>query len=115
MQINYESHNIEKWFSDFNNMSKKIGLELTRSIKKHHDRIKAAPNFQEFLNLGLGKPHSLTGELRGYYGVSVSANVRLIVKPLFTNNSLEELKECNVITVKGVSDYHGGKENWIIP
>lgn len=96
-------------------MIKKVGLETTRSVKKHIDRLNASCSFQGFLTLGLGKPHLLTGNLDGYYSVSVNANMRLILKPDGDNYNVESLKKCTVVIVKGLGDYHGGKIEWFIP
>ena len=89
--------------------------EKTRTVKKHIDRLKASVSFQSFLNLGLGKPHVLTENLAGHYAVSVSGNLRLIIKPDCDDLSVSSLKNCNIVIVKGIGDYHGGKIEWLIP
>lgn len=96
-------------------MQKKVGLELTKSIKKHMNHLEASNTFSIFLSLGLGKPHSLENPLSGCYGVSVSGNIRLIIKPQCENLSAESLRVCDTIVVMGVEDYHGKKNEWIIP
>ena len=114
MQIQY-ADKVEKYFIDFSRLQKKIGKEKVRTIKKHIDNLKASKNFGIFLSLGLGKPHSLTGNHQGEYGIYVTANERLIVEPVCDNLSMEMLKSCDTIIIKGVEDYHGSKENWLIP
>ena len=59
----------------------------------------------------------MEGNLKGYYSLRVSANYRLIVRPITDDLSIEKLKECDTVIVKGVTDYHGknNKHNWIIP
>ena len=81
--------------------------------------VKVGSDFLSFLNHGLGKPHSLesskgTNE-RGYYGVSLTANYRLIVKPNCENTNAETLKECKEVIIMGVKDYHGKNEKWLVP
>lgn len=57
VKLKYENPSVEKHFSDFDLMKKKIGKDLTRNAKKRYDQLKAAANFSIYLSLGLGKPH----------------------------------------------------------
>lgn len=113
--ISYESQKVQRLFSDYNAMWKKIGDEKTKRIKKHMDRLKASPTFMSFVKLGLGQPHSLTGDLSGCYAITVTGNTRLIVEPVCEILSPTALAACTEIMVKGVGDYHGEKNEWIIP
>jgi len=115
VKIKYENQAIEKYFDDFDLMKRKIGKDLTRNIKRRHDQLMAAANFYIYLTTKLGKPHPLTGNLEGYYGISISGNFRLIVKPDVESLDLASLKKCDSIIIKGVVDYHGQKQEWLIP
>lgn len=112
MKITYASSKVEKYFSDYNRMKQELPFEWVRTIKKHMDRLKAAECFGDFLKLGLGHPEQLEGYEQIRYSVRVSANVRLILEP---NATQETVMICSEIEIEGVSDYHGGKENWYIP
>lgn len=112
MEIRYANKKVEKYFSDYGVMRKKIGLELTRGVKKQMDRLRAADTFGDFLSLGLGHPEQLSGYDRIRYSIRVSANARLIVEP---NATTDTLSICSELEIEGVSDYHGGKDNWYIP
>lgn len=112
MKITYANKQIEKCFSDYNVMTKKIGPKLTRSVKKQIDRLIAADTFGVFLSLGLGHPEQFAGYPNPRFSIRVNANVRLIVEPNTTENSL---MICSEVEIEGVSDYHGSKENWYIP
>ena len=123
MQITYEDSSVKELFQDLCKiqmhqglMKRQIGAELTRSVKKRFDQLRAANNFYIYLSTGLGKPHLLTG-MAGCYGVHVTANWRLVIKPITEDTSPESLKKCDTIQIKGVVDYHGkgSKNNWIIP
>ncbi len=92
-------------------MQKALPMEWVRTIKKHMDRLKAAECFGDFLKLGLGKPERLSGYSAIRYSLHVAPNVRLILEP---NAVQDTVMICAEIEVKGVSDYHGGKENWYI-
>jgi HTH-type transcriptional regulator/antitoxin HigA len=52
----------------------------------------------------------LKGNLKGYYGISVSGNIRLIVKPDVKRLDPASLRECDTVIIKGVVNYHGQKE-----
>ncbi len=113
--IDFETSKIKSYFDDWNKTKKKIGPQLARTTKKRHDQLKAAKTFGIYLSVGLGNPHRLYHDLDGYYGVYVSGNVRLIIKPVAESLELNILKNCDTVIIKGVEDYHGGKHEWRIP
>lgn len=112
MTITYANAKVEKFFTDFNKLKRALPLEWVRSIKKYLDRLEAAESFGDFLSLGLGKPERLSGYKQLRYSIRITPNVRLIVEP---NATEETVMICNQIEIEGVSDYHGDKENWYIP
>lgn len=112
MKITYANSRVEKFFTDYQKMKKKLPADWVRAIKKHMDRLEAADCFGDFLALGLGKPEQLIGYECIRYSIHVAANVRLIVEP---NATQDTILICTEIEVEGVSDYHGSKENWYIP
>ena len=104
MLIEYENDLVKEVFNNFDLMNKKIGNEKTKTVKKRLDQLKASSNFSIYLMTGLGKPHPLFENLKGYYGISITGNVRLVVKPDSINLEPEELKKCETIIIKGVMD-----------
>jgi proteic killer suppression protein/toxin YoeB len=113
--IEYENESVREIFNDFDLMKKEIGKDRARAAKKRLDQLKAAINFSIYLSTGLGKPHPLYENLKGYYGVTITGNVGLIVKPDAESLAPEALKECDTVIIKGVIDYHGRKNEWLIP
>ena len=111
--IEYENKQVKRYFTDYALMQRKT--EHTVIIKKRMDSLKASVCFNDFLRLGLGKPHLLYGSLANCYGICITDNVRLIVQPVCQDLSPQSLKECEIVVVKGVGDYHGDKINWFIP
>lgn len=93
-------------------MQKELQLDWVKTIKKHMNRLSAAENFKTFMSLGLGKPEILENTSEILCSLHVSPNVRLIIELKTTK---EDVMSCEEIVVKGVCDYHGGKENWYIP
>lgn len=116
MQFKYQDEKVRKILCDAKTLQRKVGLEIGRKIKQRINQLEAADNFNEYLTkIGLGKPHTLEGNLDKCYGISITANYRIVVEPLETELDLESLKNCKVLNIKGVLDYHGGKNEWIIP
>ena len=112
MKISYANKRVEKYFEDYEEMKKKIKPEWVRLIKKHMDRLQAADTFGDFLKLGLGHPEMLLGNNAGKYSVHVTGNIRLILKP---NETGDTVMICEEVVVEGVVDYHGGKTTRYIP
>ena len=68
----YEDEIVAKLFNDLNDvihskklLQKKIGLELTRLIKKRYNQIHSCNSFYELQKFGLGKIESLSGNFKG--------------------------------------------------
>ncbi|MCQ2978395.1 MAG: type II toxin-antitoxin system RelE/ParE family toxin [Clostridia bacterium] len=108
MNIIYDDK-VKKLFEDPRKLQKAIGLDLARKTIRIINMLKAIDDFKQYINdVRIGKPHELEGDLNKYFSISVSANYRLIVKPLKDGKDEK-------IFVKGVLDYHGGKNEWIVP
>lgn len=112
VEITYSNKKVQKYFEDYSKMQKKLPFEWVKTIKKHVNRLRAAECFGDFLMLGLGKPEPLEGYKNIRYSLHVAPNARLIIEP---NATQETVMICSEIEVKGVSDYHGSKEDWYIP
>lgn len=115
LEIQVNDKKVQKIVSDYQKVIKKIGPTMTKQYKAKIDQIKAADNFKEYLDIGLGNPHSLTGNLDRMFGIKINKNYRLIVEPLVENLDDESLRKCKKVNLKGVADYHDGKCEWIIP
>ena len=95
-------------------MQRKIGKDITKIVKKRINALTASKNMDVYFSTGLGKPHMLSGNMKGYISISLTANYRLIIQPISDDENIVELKVCRIVEVKGVDDYHGGKSNWLI-
>ena len=115
--MNLEAHDkkVEKILNNPKEVQKKIGSEMAKMLKKRFNQLQASNNFKEYVDIGIGKPHPLLGELSKCYGIHLTKNYRLIVEPLTESLDIESLKKCQNINIKGVLDYHAGKYEWIIP
>lgn len=115
MEIEFVDEKVRTLFDDFSLMAKRKGIEMTKGIKKRYEQLKAAETFSNYLSTGLGKPHSLTGNRERLYGISITANIRLIVEPVSVDLSMESLNKCTKVIIKGAEDYHGSKITTYIP
>lgn len=115
MEIEFDDKKVKALFQDFNLMARKKGLDITKIIKKRYEQLQAADTFGQYLLTGLGKPHRLSGNKDGLYGINITGNIRLIVEPISENLSAESLKNCIKIIIKGAEDYHGDKITTYIP
>ncbi len=113
LRITYASKRVEKYFSDYREMQKAIGLDWTRTVKKHIERLKAAECFGDFLKVGLGHPEPLSGKDAGKWSLHISGNVRLVFR---LDGTGDAVFICEEIVMEGVVDYHGSSsDTWYIP
>ena len=116
--VTYDSK-IEKILRDDKTLMRTIDVQLAKSIRKRERDLESFNNFLDYLQYGLGKPHSLEdskgNKNEGYYGISLTGNYRLIVKPNCKKNNPGSLKECEEVIIIGVRDYHGKNEEWLMP
>lgn len=116
MQLIYSNNKVQKIIEDPSKLQKTVGFEIGRNVKKRLNQLESANNFNEYLTrIHLGKPHPLEGELEKCFGISVTVNYRLIIEPIADSLDMESLKECKILDIKGVVEYHGKKYEWIIP
>lgn len=112
LKITYASKKVERYCTDYYRMKRKLLYDWVRTVKKQMDRLEAAENFGDFLAVGLGKPEQLKGYETVRYTIHVTPSLRLIIE---LNTAQDTVRFCSQLEVKGVSDCHGGKENWNIP
>lgn len=125
MHVEYEDSKVQGLFEDLNDvqnsknlMQKEIGSEMTKAVKKKYNQMIAFSSFSELLKSRIGKMEPLSSDDKEEsYSLHLTANYRLIVAPNTSDRSVEGLKTCDTIIIKGVMDYHGkgAKNNWIIP
>ena len=86
-----------------------------RKLKQRYNELEASDNFFEYQNLPFGKPHKLVGNLKNHYSITLDKKLRLIIEPITESLDPESLKKCKKIDIKGVVEYHGNKNEWVIP
>lgn len=116
MQFEYQNNKVQKILCNHIELQKRVGPELGKKIMLRLKQLEAAENFNMYLTkIALGKPHPLNCDLDNCFGISITGNYRIVVEPLYTKLDIESLKECKVVKIKGVLDYHGEKNEWLIP
>ena len=116
MQFEYQDEKVRKIICDAKVLQRKVGLEIGKKVKQRMNQLESAENFNQYLTkIGFGKPHPLVGDLDKCYGIYITANFRMVVEPLETELDMESLKNCKLLNIKGVLEYHDGKNEWIIP
>ena len=116
MEIQYSNKNVRKILLSHKEIQRKVGNNIGKTIIKRIEQLRATKSLYEYIMfIKLGSPHHLKGNMNKYLSISITGNYRLIIEPLETKLDLESLKCCSKIDVKGVLDYHGGREEWIIP
>ena len=106
---------VEEILTDDHLLVRKVGKPTAKKIRQRIAELKAMPTFLDYVSVAPGRPHLLKGDLHGCCAVSLASNTRLIVRPHCEGLDQESLKMCEVALVKGVCDYHGEKNEWIIP
>ena len=122
MEIIYNDKKVKKLFADLNDvihsknlLQRSIGKERAITVKKRKNQIEAASNFNSYLKLHIGNPHLLHEDLAGLYGVDIDPHLRLIIKPISADLSSESLAKCETVVLIGLVEYHGDKNEWLIP
>lgn len=114
MQIEYESNKLKRLVEDKVALQKKVGFELAKNFLRRLDQLKAFQSIGELVKSGIDNPHELKGNRMGYIGWSIDRNKRVIIRPENAYDLQKDPYACKKVIIKGVVDYHGGKENWYL-
>lgn len=114
MQIEYESNKLKRLVEDKVTLQKKVGFELAKIFLRRLDQLKAFQSIGELMKSGIDNPHELKGNRMGYIGWSIDGNKRVIMRPENVYDLQKDPYACKKVIIKGVVDYHGGKENWYL-
>lgn len=122
VELKGESQKIQKYIDDLfdvagshNLLQKDIGRDIARSVKKRLNQIRGCNSYDDIMSLPIGKPETLSGNLKGYCSLRLTGNYRLVFRPDCDIDKIEELKCCDRVFIKGVIDYHGKNRTWLIP
>ncbi len=117
MELISQNERVCKFFEDFTKIAKKHGNEFAKRLNKRISELLAYENVFELFGSGLGQPHFLKGDFDSCIAVSITGNLRLILETGISQKSRNALDVMKLtkLEIKGVVDYHGDKDEWIIP
>ena len=110
MEVLFSNETCASYFTDANLMRKKLDAKIVKAIYKRFFELQSFETSSELLVSGLDHPHYLTGNYKGLIAWSIDRKYRLILS--FSNE--KENKKTQKVIIKGVVDYHGNKDKWII-
>ena len=87
--------------------AKRFG-KLASAVQRRLVQLRAAANLAE---LALGRPHPLSGDRAGKFGITISANYRLVIEPAddpipLAPDGQIDLTRVVVVRALDVEDYH---------
>ena len=104
MLIQYKKKSLEKECNDYSRAIRSYGQNCAKILHRRIRELKAAESLDEMVNLGIGRCHSLKGDLQGKYALDLEQPFRLIVEPEKNEDGRYEIRIVNLLEVK---DYHG--------
>lgn len=107
MNISYVDKHLEKECTDEKTMRKKHG-NIAKRLKLRINALEEATCIRDLRVIdGLGGWHGLNADRKGSIAGKLSANYRLLVRPVGFFQSSDEFLKCCDIEVQGIEDYHG--------
>lgn len=110
MEVQFKSNKERDFYQDIKALRKDFGDIMAKLIVRRINELEAFDSIGQLMNMKIGKPHFLTGEYIHCIGLSLTGNYRLIVKPLYEENtdfSKLNLDKIFIVRVMEVIDYHG--------
>lgn len=104
MKIYYESKKQERILTDLRLIKKYYG-KASESMANRLSELRVANNLNEIPEVPPPRRHKLTGNYKGYWGVSFSRNSRIILKPV-GNFIIDDLTSITEIAIVDLVDYH---------
>ena len=110
MDISFASKKLAKQLSNEAEISCAYGAR-GRRLMMRLDLLRTASCLADVPHTPPTRRHALTGKLAGHYAVDITANWRLIFRPLHTSSSADprladDLRAVTAIEIVGIEDYH---------
>lgn len=104
MNIEYANKSMEHILEDEKLIRKHYGFIETKLINRMSD-LRIARNLSQVSQLPPPRRHKLTGNWKGCWGIDLSKNHRLVIRPMgsFELNNLATITD---IKIEAIEDYH---------
>jgi len=97
VELEYATHDLERTCTDERVMKKKLGVQVSKSLKLRITELRRAREFDD-LRWGVGRWEQLSGDRGGQWSARLTGNWRLIVRPLE--------RDLTAVLVLEIVDYH---------
>ena len=97
------ANKLKEAFKSERELNATYGKELARNILKRISVLECANSLAMVPDVPPTRRHKLTGKFKGCWGIDISKNYRLIIKPIVETENLSEIKEVDIIDIV---DYH---------
>lgn len=104
MDIEYANNAMRKALEDPRIMAQKYG-NIAKTLAHRMSDLRVASSLSEITHLPPPRRHKLTGNLEGCWGINVSRNMRLVIRPIGDFDP-ENLTTIVAIRIEDITDYH---------
>ena len=104
MDIEYASRTLEKSLVDQRSITRHYG-KTARSLIHRLSDLRVADNLSQITHLPPPRRHKLTGNLEGCWGIDLSKNQRLVVRPVGDYDP-NDLSTVTRVRIEDIQDYH---------
>lgn len=104
MDIEYTNNAMKRVLENQRLIMKKHG-DIARNLIHRMSDLRVASSLSEISHLPPPRRHKLTGNLEGCWGIDLSRNKRLIIRPVGDFNP-DDLTTITAIRIEDITDYH---------
>ncbi len=104
MEIEYSTNKLQKILTDPRLIKKYYGNDYNKIVNRLSE-LAAADNLAEIPETPPPRRHKLNGNLDGCWGISISPNDRIIIKPI-GNFDMNDLSSIKMVSIVDIQDYH---------
>ncbi len=104
MDIEYANNAMKRVLESQRLIAKKHG-DIARNLINRMSDLRVASNLNEISHLPPPRRHKLTGNLDGCWGIDLSRNKRLVIRPIGDFNP-DDLTTITTIRIEDITDYH---------
>ena len=104
MQLEYADNKMKKIMEN-ERLINRFYTSLSTGIKNRLSELRAADSLKEIPEVPPPKRHKLSGDKSDHWGVSVSKNFRMVLKPI-GEYDINDLSSIKAVKITKIEDYH---------